>query len=263
VREGSTPAVLITVPLSHYCEKARWGLDWVVLPYREEPHAPLLHRLATRGNHGGTVPVLVHGSSRFIDSTDILVHADAVCGGDLLYPRDTALRREVDALEEQFDTQLGPHTRRWAYHQLLPHTKLLRSLWSREAPRLEARLLPVITPLVRRLVRAAYKITPESAQRSLDRVRAVFREVDRHLSDGRRFLTGDCFTAADLTFAALAAPVLFPAECRAVLPALDDVPVPMRAEVLRLRNTVAGGFALQLFSQKRDCTSATPQSHFP
>jgi glutathione S-transferase len=263
VRENSAPAVLITVPLSHYCEKARWGLDWVALPYREEPHAPLLHRLATRRNHGGTVPVLVHGSSRFIDSTEILVHADAVCGGDLLYPRDAALRREVDALEERFDSQLGPHTRRWAYQQLLPHTKLLRSLWSRDTPRLEARLLPVITPLVRRLVRSGYKISPESAQRSLDRVRDVLRGVDQHLSDGRRFLTGDRFTAADLTFAALAAPVLFPVECRAVLPTLDEIPVPMRDEVLRLRNTVAGRFALQLFSQERDRTFATPQSHFP
>jgi hypothetical protein len=66
-------ATLITIPLSHYCEKARWALDRVALPYREEPHAPLLHRLATQRNDGGTVPVLVHGSSRFSDSTDILV----------------------------------------------------------------------------------------------------------------------------------------------------------------------------------------------
>jgi glutathione S-transferase len=144
---------------------------------------------------------------------------------------------------------------------LLP--SLLRSLWSRETPRLEARLLPVIAPLARRLVRSAYKISPESAQRSLDRVRDVLRGVDQHLSDGRRFLTGDRFTAADLTFAALAAPVLFPVECRAVLPTLDDIPVPMRDEVLRLRNTVAGRFALQLFSQERDRTFTTPQSHFP
>ena len=85
-------AILITIPLSHYCEKARWALDRVALSYREEPHAPLLHRLATQRNEAGTVPVLVHGSRRFIDSTDILVHADAVCGGDLLYPRDAALR---------------------------------------------------------------------------------------------------------------------------------------------------------------------------
>jgi len=201
-------AVLITIPLSHYCEKARWALDRVGMPYREEPHAPLLHRLATKRNESGTLPVLVHGGSRFIDSTDILTHADEVCGGDLLYPRDAALRREVDALEEQFDTELGPHTRRWAYAQLLPQANLLRSVWSRGVPRFEASLIPLITPLARRLVRAAYKITPESAQRSLERVRDVFRQVDERLGDGRRFLVGERFTAADLTFASLAAPVL-------------------------------------------------------
>ena len=253
--DGNTePAILITIPLSHYCEKARWGLDRVGLVYREEPHAPLLHRLATRRNDGGTVPVLVHGASRFIDSTAILVHADAVCGGGLLYPRDAALRREVDAFEEQFDTELGPHTRRWAYAQLLPQAELLRSLWSRGVPRFEASLGAVITPLARRLVRAAYKITPESAQRSLERLQGIFRQVDQHLGkpgSGRRFLVGERFSAADLTFAALAAPVLLPVECRAVQPALDAVPLAMREEVLRLRDTKAGQFALRLFSHER------------
>jgi glutathione S-transferase len=257
---NTAPAILITIPLSHYCEKARWALDRVALPYREEPHAPLLHRLATKRNDGGTVPVLVHGSRRFIDSTDILVHADAVCGGDLLYPRDAALRREVDALEERFDTELGPHTRRWAYAQLLPQAKLLRSVWSRGVPRLEASLLPLITPLARRLARAAYKITPESAQRSLERVRGVFRHVDDLLKDGRRFLAGERFTAADLSFAALAAPVLFPAECRAVQPALDAVPAAMREEALRLRATDAGQFALRIFAQERGGSCVAPRS---
>ena len=253
---NTAPAVLITIPLSHYCEKARWALDRVALPYREEPHAPLLHRLATRRNDGGTVPVLVHGSLRFIDSTDILVHADTVCGGDLLYPRDAALRRQVDALEEQFDTELGPHSRRWAYGHLLADTKLVRSLWSRGVPRLEASVLPVITPLARFLIRAGYRITPEAAQRSLDRLRGVIREVDELLNDGRRFLVGGRFTAADLTFAALAAPALLPAECRAVQPALDAVPAAMREEVLRLRDTAAGRFALRMFAQERGGSSA-------
>jgi len=244
-------AVLITIPLSHYCEKARWGLDWTGLPYQEEPHAPLFHRLATRRNDGRTVPILVCGAHRFIDSTDILVHADVTMGGNLLYPQDVALRREVDALEERFDTELGPHARRWVYAQLMSRPALLRSVWSHAASRFEASLLPLVTPLVRHLVRAAYKITPEKAQQSLERVRAVFQEVDERLRDGRRFLVGDRFTAADLTFAALAAPVLLPAECRAAHPALEAVPSAMREEIVRLRDAAAGRFALRVYSQQR------------
>ena len=154
-----------------------------------------------------------------------------------------------------FDTELGPHTRRWAYGHLLSNPNLLRSLWARNVPWLEARLLPVITPLVIRLVYAAYRITPESTQRSLERVRSVFRQVDQQLSDGRKFLTGDRFTAADLAFAALAAPVLLPVECRAVQPTLETVPAAMQDEILRFRNTDAGRFALRLFSQERGRSS--------
>jgi len=84
-------AVFITIPLSHYCEKARWGLDRTRLPYLEDPHVPMLSRLATRRHEGGTVPMLIHGDMRLTDSTDILVHADACAGGDVLYPRDTQL----------------------------------------------------------------------------------------------------------------------------------------------------------------------------
>jgi glutathione S-transferase len=253
---SATLAVLITMPHSHYSEKARWALDWLSLPYREVPHAPLLHRFATTRNGGRSVPVLVHGTSRFVDSTDILVHADAVCGGDLLYPRDSALRSAVEALEERFDEELGPHTRRWAYAQLLSERRQLRKVMSRGVPWFEASLLPVIMPNVLRIVRAALRITPESAQRSIERVRGIFQEVDERLNDGRRFLVGDRFTAADLTFAALAAPVLFPAGCRAAYPALDEVPATMREEALLLRDTDAGRFALRLFSQERVRSSA-------
>ncbi len=244
-------AVLITMPHSHYAEKARWALDRVALPYREEPHVPLFHRLATGRHGGGSVPVLVHGTDRFVDSTDIVVHADAACGGDLLYPREPALRGEVEALEARFDDELGPHSRRWAYAQLLPETRLLRQAMSRGVPRLEAGVLSVTMPVVLNLIRSRLRITPESAQRSLERVRGIFREVDERLADGRRYLVGDRFTAADLTFAALASPVLFPAGNRAAYLALDEAPAAMREEVLRLRDTAAGRFGVRLFAQER------------
>lgn len=253
----TTRAILITMPHSHYSEKARWALDWLALPYREEPHAPLLHMLATTRHGGRSVPVLVHGASHFVDSTDIAEHADAVRGGDRLYPRDEQIRREVDLLEAQFDDQLGPHVRRWAYAQLLPESRLLRRMMTHGVPWLEASLLPALMPLVRHLVRTQLRITPESAQRSIEHVRRIFREVDIRLGDGRRFLVGNRFSIADLTFAALAAPVLFPPGCRAAYPALDEVPAVMREEVLRLRDTDAGRFALRLYLQDRDPTART------
>jgi glutathione S-transferase len=246
-------ARFITIPLSHYCEKARWALDRAALPYREEPHAPLVSRFA-----GGTVPSLVHDGRRFTESTDILVFADGFTGGDVLFPREPALRSEVDALVGRFDAELGPHTRRWAYSYLLSNAALLRSLWAREVPRLQASLVPVIAPFARFFARRAYNITPQSAQRSLDRVRGVFKDVDATLRDGRRFLAGERFTAADLTFAALAAPVVFPAEYRAVHPALEDVPAAMREEILRFRNTDAGQFVLRLFERERQVVRVAP-----
>ncbi len=244
-------AVLITMPHSHYAEKARWALDWLGLPYRESSHIPLWHRLATRRQGGGSVPVLVHGERRLLDSTDILVHADAAMGGDRLYPRDEALRREVDAWEERFDTVLGPHSRRWAYAQVLPHRGLLRQMMSRGVPRLEAALLALIMPVIVPTIRSAFRVTPDSAERSLQRVNEVFGEVDEHLSDGRAFLVGGRFTAADLSFAALASPVLLPVACGASYPAVDAVPATMRDEVMRLRGTAAGAFGLRLYAGQR------------
>jgi hypothetical protein len=45
------------------------------------------------------------------------------------------------------------------------------------------------------------------------------------------------FTAAELTFAALAAPALFPVEYRGVLPALDAVSTAMREEISKFSVT--------------------------
>src|SRR5215210_2626638 len=51
---------LVAIPISHYCEKARWVLERAGLAYREEPHVEGLRRIAARLAGGGrTVPVLV------------------------------------------------------------------------------------------------------------------------------------------------------------------------------------------------------------
>ena len=93
------------------------------------------------------------------------------------------------------------------------------------------------------------KISAESAQRALAAIDAIFAQVGQQL-DGRDYLVGDHFTAADLTFAALAAPLLLPpAGFGAWLPSLDDFPpdFPGRA----LRTSRAGQHALQMYRLHR------------
>src|SRR5690606_3049134 len=96
-------AILITMRLSHYCEKAPWALDRLDFPYHEEAHAPLLHRIFTKRNHGTSVPVLVHRSQSLVDSAEILAYIDTASGGGHLYPREKTLKQEVLGLEADFD----------------------------------------------------------------------------------------------------------------------------------------------------------------
>jgi glutathione S-transferase len=200
---------LVTIPFSHYCEKARWGLQHARLPFVEQGHAPLFHRRAVRAAGGGrTVPVLVTDDQVLPDSTDILRFADRWATADRkLYP--APVEDEVAALEDLFDEQLGPHTRRLAYYYTLPDRALVVGLGTRDVPRWQARLVDWGFPLARAYIKRGFKIDEAGAARSLKKVDDVFRQVDGRLADGRPYLTGDRFTAADLTFAALGA-LLFP-----------------------------------------------------
>lgn len=65
------------------------------------------------------------------------------------------------------------------------------------------------------------------------------------------YLVGDRFSAADLTFASPAAPVLFPAEYGASLCDLTDLDPGLRQIVAELQATVAGQHALKMYKLHR------------
>jgi glutathione S-transferase len=105
---------LITIPISHYCEKARWGLERAGLPYREEPHVQGIHRIAARRAGGGaTVPVLVTPEGAIGESADILAWCDRhTSPAHQLFPGEPSEREEVESLCARFDDELGPKARR-------------------------------------------------------------------------------------------------------------------------------------------------------
>ena len=94
------------------------------------------------------------------------------------------------------------------------------------------------------------RITPENGAAALSKIKVAFDEVAALLADGRPYLTGASFTAADLAFASLAAPAL--GQPYACAPALDaDTPAAMREQLEELRAHPAGRFALRLWAEER------------
>eukprot|EP00961_Rhodomonas_salina_P230376 3113293-Rhodomonas_salina.1 len=98
---------LLTIPASHYCEKARWALHLAKLPFTEIGHAPILSYMSTMPRGTRAVPVLLRDDgSQLNDSSDIV----KFCGESVksLYPN-----KRAEELEKYYSDKLGPHTRRW------------------------------------------------------------------------------------------------------------------------------------------------------
>jgi glutathione S-transferase len=245
------PLRLITIGFSHFCEKARWALDRSALNYREEDHVPLFHWRATLAAGGRTVPMLVTPGRVLRDSTEILRFVDEhLSAGQRLFPEEPELRAEVTQLTAEFDRGLGPAVRRWLYFHVLTARPVAAELicstgtaWERSAAR---RVLPVLRAMIGR----GLKIDPASAERSRQRFQSSFDAVEARLADGRQYLVGDRFTAADLTFAALAGALTQPAGYG--FPAAGGGQIAaIAAAVTAARASAAGRFIQRLYDEER------------
>lgn len=249
---AETP-ILITIPISHFCEKARWALDWANIAYRERAHLQVIHWIpVARAGGKKTAPVLVWGDRVFADSAEIVEEASARARPDrALFPDDPAAAAEVRALQRDFDEVLGPEGRRWMYFNLRGRRDIAIAYACTGVPAWERRGLPLVYPLAARIIDRYLDITPASAERSEREVRTVFDSVAARLGDGRPYLCGERFSAADLTFASLAASLLMPPQYGVPLPQPDELPPAMAAKVREFRAHPAGAHALKMFQEKR------------
>src|SRR3954451_24864209 len=137
------PPRLITIPISHYCEKARWALERAGIAYREEPHLQAIHWAHVwRAGRGRTAPVLVTADEVLTETAHIVRWAEPSLSAD------PAAR----ALEAWLDAELGPHARRWMYHRILGRRDLVLRYGASGVPHWERAALPVFLPLVSRLI---------------------------------------------------------------------------------------------------------------
>jgi glutathione S-transferase len=245
---------LITMPFSHYSEKARWALDFSGLPYQEDAWLPMLHLLATVPAGGRSVPVLIDGGAVLPDSTDILMHVDRLApDGRRLLPDSPAERAAVLDLEEYCDRHVGTASRSWIYSEMLSEPWAMGRRLGNGRPPLQKAILPPLMTLVSPGIIRSYRAQPERRDEWARKLRLAFDEIGRRLAvSSGPYLVGDRFTAADLTFAALAAPALLPPGHPGMRTPVETAPERVRSLVEELRATPAGRHALRMYTEHRD-----------
>lgn len=243
---------LITIGVSHFCEKVRWALQRAGIEFVEQRYPPGLHMMPAKRAGGRSTPILVTEGETLTDSTPILAWVDARTDPAwALFPSAPDARAEVEALEDRFDGWLADSARCIVYWHILPRLADLRRVVLAPESAWNSALFTVMSPIARPLIRKAVGATAERAERAEARLATVFDEVEARLADGRPYLMGDVFTAADLAFAALAAPAVMPDEYGARLPPVSALPEPLQRWIEAQRARPAGQFALRLYRDER------------
>ncbi len=206
---SNSPAILNTFALSHFCENARWALDYKSVWYREQSWAPMLHMLRTWRLNKTYTPVLHIDGRAIQESADICAYLEEHFPEPVLVPAEH--REEVLEVADEARS-LGPHVRRMAYLALGDDLELLKKAWALNVSPAEARIHGLVFPASRRLAFKALRVTPEETARSEKIVRDFLEERDASFRDPNRYLVGDTFTLADLTMASILSPLARPAE---------------------------------------------------
>jgi len=194
----------ITFGISHYCEKARWALDWHGFAYEEINWPPGVHIILAKscGAKETSLPILLDGRTVIQGSGAIIDWADR-------QTQDPARRLTVAnarEIELRADSVIGVHVRRLVYAELLPRFPELAkpSLFGKASG--PHRLADsAMWPLSRRMMMRMHDITPDAAAESRSILETELDWLDGTLADNRRYLSGDRFSRADITVASLLA----------------------------------------------------------
>ncbi|MGB9340355.1 MAG: glutathione S-transferase family protein [Polyangiales bacterium] len=206
---ATAPTILNTFALSHFCENARWALDYKGVSYTEESWAPMLHMLRTWRLNKTYTPVLKIDGRVLQESADICAYLEEHFPEPALIPaqhRDEVLRVADEG------RSLGPHVRRMAYFSIGQDLSSLEKAWVLNVSPAEAGIHKLVFPVSRRLAFKALRVNPEAAAKSEAIVRDFLEQRDASFSTPTRFLVGDSFTLADLTMASMLSPLVRPAE---------------------------------------------------
>ena len=215
-------------PISHYCEKIRWALDYKKLDYEVVNYLPGRHIRPIKALSGQTsVPVLTHGDQIISGSADIISWLDEQFPERSLTPADPALKQQALEWERRLDEKAGPAVRLWTYHYLLTRPELVVPLLIPSQPFWLGWLLRLKFKDIDKGMRRWMNINEQTAEVARTTMEGLLDEL-RHEYSASHFLVGESFSRADLTACSLFAMTYQPKAYPVPWPALDKLPQPMQ-----------------------------------
>ena len=236
---------------SHYNEKVRWALDYKGLAHKRTdllpgPHVGTIRKLTGQSQ----TPVLrmndeyVHDSAWIIERLEMIFKDTAP-----LFPADEATRDRAREIARHFDFVVGPAARICAFVGMLDDADYIARMFATGQPWLQRAMYRAGLPLLKGKIRKANGITGRDAIAEAERLVAANMESIAKITFKTGYLAGDAFTIADLTAAALLAPLIDPPHPDMQKPA----PMPARLdEITRTwRGHAAGRWVLEMYKRHR------------
>ena len=207
----TTPTLYIFA-ISHYCEKARWALDYLGIDYELRHVAPGEHiQIAKKlGCPASAVPYLELENRAIQGSADISwAESTRSANGKRLTP-DVDIEQAV-AIEKRIDDIAGVHVRRLYYSEaLVEHPSTVRPIFTRYLPFLKK--LPILLGWgkIRSIMKKRMDLCREQGDESQAITHTELLWIDELLADGRSYLVGNRFSRADIAVASLLSPLVLP-----------------------------------------------------
>jgi glutathione S-transferase len=260
---------LQTISASHFVEKVRWCMDRLGVDYVEKPAGGALGAFFL----GRTVPRLRFHSgavrSSIGNSPEILRYLwgryAAERGALAEFLRPTAERLEFESRIDRCGTNLQV----WVYFHILDDRDLTLHAWGANSPAIatwQRFALKLLYPLLRALMRKAFRITPVHHARATAHLAKTLAEVEDSLADGRQsILGGDEINYSDIAFAAIMGLWVMPpafggGQADAVRIEIERCPPAMQAEIAAWKQTypLVTAYVERLYVEQRNAMSAQP-----
>ena len=238
-------------------EITRWVLDRNSILYKDECHG--LWNIQSKANKitGEGVkknyPVLLMTDALIYSVDAVLMFWEQRClPQNRLIPTDTALQDDALDLYHLFTGKFFERqVSKYMYSSLLTSKKDAVKVFKQRIPFFERLKCSLLFGAVKKSIVKNYELGSNNPEEYIVQIRKIFSQVNDLLANGRKYLVGNQFTIADLSFAAIAAPLILPVEFGGVLPQISQLPEAYRNHVTELRATPAGQFVFRLYQANR------------